>query len=68
MNKNIKIGLLIALGSWNFGGFMVSLALQAPTLKDNKWNNCVYESVGAFTNIGYVLACELYRTRFRVGE
>jgi len=77
MNKK-QVALIVFL-SWNVIGFIISLYIQwnqqckrvegySVLQCEQVHENCIYRSIAGFTNLGYVVACELYRSRFEIGK
>lgn len=79
--KNWQFILLI-FGAWNVLGFLIGGmdtgnergGTQQCTGSGPTWkcevvdihSGCVYKSFASFTNVGYVVACELFRKRFEI--
>ena len=64
--KEISIGLAI----WFFVGFLIgafSSCIERYAYRpEDRRSGCVYKSIAAFTNVGYVLGCETFRERFEM--
>lgn len=61
---------------WNAAGFFVGALATVDYRNDHDWvdgryvstakSGCVYKSISAFTNPGFIIACELFRKRFEI--
>lgn len=70
------MGILLVILLWNVMGLVIgSMASvmerdartynqKTNTYTEDGKTGCVYKSVSAFTNIGFILGCELFRERF----
>jgi hypothetical protein len=56
--------IAIVTSIWWGTGALISIIHQFGGI--NGREKCVYKSIGAFLNPGWIIACELYRERFEV--
>lgn len=64
--KKHKKAISIILAIWFALGFMVGSIASGNSRSFDHKTGCVYKSVAAFLNPGYLAACELFRQRFEI--